>query len=115
MLTARYVDTAIDRPRWRVNAAIRVTPRLSLGVEYNPVVGELLPTGNWIANMESEKWPMVSFGTSSDRIGTPEGNSAYFVTFAKSYGNVAPYLSVNYSEYESGFNFPFGANFQLSP
>lgn len=111
------MDTPVRRPRWRINAATRVTPRLSLGVEYNAVEGEWSPTGNWIANTESERWPLVSFGTSSDRIGTPEGNQAYFVTFAKSLPNfpAAPYVSINYSEFENGFNFPFGVNFNLAP
>ena len=115
MFTVRYVDTEIDRPRWRINAAARVTPRLSLGIEYNPVVNEINPTGNWLAHLETDKLPMVSFGTSSDRIGTPEGNQAYFVTFAKGFGRIAPYVSVNYSEFERGFNFPFGVNIGLHP
>lgn len=116
MFTVRYVDTPIRRPRWRFNAATRVTPRLSLGVEYNAVEGEWSPTGNWIACTETPNLPLVSFGTSSDRIGTPEGNQAYSVTFAKSIPGVkaAPYLSVNYSEFEKGFNFPFGVNFSLA-
>lgn len=116
MFTVRYVDTPVRRPRWRFNAATRVTPRLSLGIEYNAVEGEWSPTGNWIAHTESEKWPLVSFGTSSDRIGTPEGNQAYFVTFAKSVPGLkaAPYLSVNYSEFAKGFNFPFGVNLALT-
>lgn len=58
---------------------------------------------------------MVSVGTSSDRIGTPEGTRAYYVTLAKGYGRVAPYLSVNYSEFEDGVNFPFGVNVGLAP
>lgn len=115
MVTLRYVDTLVPRPRWRVNLAKRVTPRLSLGVEYNPVVGEYSPTGNWIAHVQDHKWPMISFGTSSDRIGTPPGNQAFYVTFARGFGVVAPYLSINYSEFERGLNFPFGVNIALHP
>lgn len=60
--------------------------------------------------------PLISFGTSSDRIFTPEGNQTVFVTFAKGIPNlpVAPYLSVNYSEFERGLNFPFGVNVALN-
>ena len=107
----------MPRPRWRFNAAYAVTPRFTLGVEYNLAVSELNPTGNWIATPETEKWPMVSFGTSSDRIFTPEGNQAYFVSFAKSIPalKAAPYVSINYSEYERGLNFPFGVNVGISP
>ncbi len=115
MLTVRYVDTAIDRPRWRVNAAVRAMPRLSLGLEWNPVVEEVSPTFNWIAALETERTPIVSVGTSSDRIGTPEGNYAYFATFAKGFGRFAPYVSVNYSQFENGFNFPYGVNVALHP
>lgn len=60
---------------------------------------------------------MISFGTSSDRIGTPPPNKAYFVTFAKSIPNrpLAPYVSINYSETDQRLNFPFGMNIGLNP
>lgn len=60
---------------------------------------------------------MVSLGTSSDRIGTPKGPHAYYATFAKTLPNlpVAPYVSLNYSEHDRQFNFPFGVNVQLAP
>jgi hypothetical protein len=92
-------------------------PRLSLGAEFNPAVGEVLATANWIEHVETDRWPMVSFGTSSDRIFTDEGNRAYYMSFAKSLPGttIAPYLSVNYSESERGFNVPFGINLGLHP
>jgi hypothetical protein len=60
---------------------------------------------------------MVSFGTSSDRIGTPPGPHAYYVTFAKSLPNLkmGPYFSLNYSEFDHGLNVPFGVNYQITP
>ena len=81
-------------------------------MEYNPNAREVGPLVNWMINYESEKWPMVNFGTSSDRIGTPIGPRAYYVTFAKTITslNIVPYASINYSEFDAGFNFPFGAN-----
>lgn len=110
------MDTDIPRPRWRFNVGYRLTPRLQVGLEYNPVVGEALFAGNWIAHVETDRMPMINFGTSSDRIGTPEGNRAYFVTFAKSLPRLraAPYVSVSYSEYEKALLFPFGVNVALS-
>ena len=59
---------------------------------------------------------MVTLGTSSDRIFTPEGNQAYFLTVAKGIPGtpLAPYVSVNYSEFEKGFNFPAGLNWGVS-
>lgn len=60
---------------------------------------------------------MVSLGTSSDRIGTPAGPHAYYVTFAKSLTELklGTYVSVNYSEFDQRLNFPFGASCQLFP
>ncbi len=60
---------------------------------------------------------MISFGTSSDRIGTPPGPHCYYVTFAKGIQalNAAPYFSVNYSEFDRGVNFPFGVNVGITP
>ncbi len=60
---------------------------------------------------------MINFGTSSDRIGTPPGPHAYFLTFAKGYSELkaAPYFSINYSEFDHKINFPFGANVGISP
>jgi hypothetical protein len=58
---------------------------------------------------------MISANVSSDRIGTPEGPMGYSLTFAKGIPSlkVAPYVSVRYSEFERGFNYPFGVNIQL--
>ena len=58
--------------------------------------------------------PAVIFGTSSDRIGTPKGNQALYMTVSKGAGSVAPYFSVNYSQFDDGFNFPFGATVFLN-
>jgi hypothetical protein len=59
---------------------------------------------------------MISLGTSSDRIGTPPGPHAYYITFAKGIDKlrIAPYLSINYSEFEQRINFPFGVNVGLT-
>jgi len=60
--------------------------------------------------------PMVSFGTSSDRIFTPAPKRAYYVTAAKGLPGttLAPYISLSYSEYERTFVVPFGLNVGLS-
>lgn len=89
--------------------------RLSLGVEYNPLAEEVGPLLNYMIAEETETRPMINFGTSSDRIGTPAGPSAYYLTFAKTLpgSNVVPYVSLNYSEYDGRFNIPFGANIFL--
>jgi hypothetical protein len=86
-----------------------------VGLEYNITVHEVVPTLNWVITRESARIPMISLGTSSDRIGSPEGKQAYYLTFAKAVPKlrIAPYFSINYSETDRGFNLPFGVNIAL--
>lgn len=67
---------------------VRVLPTLRLGLEWNPGENELGPLVNWVAITETGTRPALMFGTSSDRIGTPEGR-AYFATLSKGFGRVA--------------------------
>ena len=115
MFSVRYVDTTLARPRWRVTGNVRVLPTLQLGVEANPAAGEVGPLVTWFLLTETERRPAVFFGTSSDRIGSPEGMQAYYVTTAKylPFVRTAPYVTVNYSEWDEGWNIPFGANVDL--
>jgi hypothetical protein len=115
MFSLRYVDTALERPRWRSTATWGVLPTLQIGVEYNPVAGEVGPIATWFLATETETRPAVFLGTSSDRIGSPEGEQAYYLTVAKYIPalRVAPYASLNYSEWDDGWNVPFGASVEL--
>lgn len=114
--SGRYVGTSAERPRWRFNVARRVTPRAQIGLEYNPAADEVTPTANWVAMTETEALPMVSFGTSSDRIFSPPGKQAYFVTAAKSLGDTAsPYIGLSWSSWEDTLLVPFGCNFAITP
>ena len=69
----------------------------------------------WFLVRESHLRPLAFLGTSSDRIGSPEGTQAYYATFAKNLEviPVSPYVSLNYSEWDDGFNVPFGAYIHL--
>lgn len=109
------MDTELERPRWRVTANYRVIPTLQLGVEYNPVAGEVGPLATWFLLTETERRPALFLGTSSDRIGSPEGTQAYYMTGAKYLPalHVSPYASLNYSEWDDDWNLPFGANIEL--
>lgn len=64
---------------------------------------------------ESAKLPHLSLGTSSDRIGTPKGPKSYYLTAARSLdgGRFNPYASLNYSDFEDGFNIPFGLSMRI--
>jgi hypothetical protein len=114
-MSARYVDTDVDRARWRFTVQYRLTPRFQAGIEFNPGESEVGPLANWVLLPETAQYPMISLGTSSDRIGTQKGERAYYATFAKSFPNIglAPYVSINYSASDEAFNFPFGANYQF--
>ena len=98
-----------------MTANYRVIPRLQLGVEYNPVASEVGPLATMFVLTETERRPALFLGTSSDRIGSPAGTQAYYVTGAKYLPalHVSPYASLNYSEWDDGWNVPFGANIEL--
>ena len=98
-----------------MTANYRVIPRLQLGVEYNPVASEVGPLATCFLLTETERRPALFLGTSSDRIGSPAGTQAYYVTGAKYLPalHVSPYASLNYSEWDDGWNVPFGANIEL--
>ena len=115
MASLRFVDTPLERPRWRATVNRRVVPTLQLGVEFNPEVGEVGPLVSWFLLTEGERRPAVFLGTSSDRIGSPKGAQSYYLTTAKVVPmlRTSPYVSVNYSEWDRGWNVPFGANIEL--
>lgn len=58
---------------------------------------------------------MLMLGTSSDRIFTPPGYSAVYLTVAKHIEGtpISPYVLLHWSGFEEKFLFPFGANIAL--
>ena len=109
------MDTELERPRWRFTGNYRIARWLSLGVEVNPEADEVGPLVSLFALTETETRPAVFFGTSSDRIGSPKGTQSYYMTAAKYLPalHLAPYATLNYSEWDEGLNFPFGATLEL--
>jgi hypothetical protein len=92
----------------------QLKPTLKVGLEWNPRADEIGFVANWLALSENLRRPAVMFGTSSDRIGTPEGQS-YFVTVSKNLHHemglpIAPYLGASYSTFENRMLYPFGVN-----
>jgi hypothetical protein len=109
----------IDRATWRNTLVYRVNPDLQVGLEYNPLADDLGPLANWRIARESAAGPAVILGTSSDRIGTPEGR-AYYLTLAKAMplraGRIiSPYFGLLWSEYDDRLLFPAGASIPLGP
>jgi hypothetical protein len=106
----RYVDTDVERARWRATANVRILPTLQVGAEFNLVVEEINPLVTWFLFTESQARPALFLGTSSDRIGSPKGEQSWYLTLAKHVPRwpLSGYVSLNYSEWDEGFNVPFG-------
>ena len=110
----RYLTGQIERATHRTIVMHQLRPSLKVGVEWNPRVDEVGFVANWRAVSESQRRPAIIFGTSSDRIGTAEGQS-YYVTVSKSLHErtglpVAPYIGASYSTFENRVLVPFGVN-----
>ena len=100
----RWVEGQIDRAKLRTTLTYRVVPRLSIGIEVNPLAGKVSPLANWLAVQETAKRPALIFGTSSDRIGTPSGQS-FYGTLSKNLRRetglpIAPYVGAAFGTYE---------------
>ncbi|TDI82562.1 MAG: hypothetical protein E2O79_06270 [Caldithrix sp.] len=88
---------------------------MQVGIEFNPKAEEIAPLFTLFLLTESEKRPALFLGTSSDRIGSPAGEQSYFVTVSKylPFLSASLYGSLNYSEWDNAFNFPFGAAIEI--
>ena len=105
----------MDRPQWRFTANYSLHQRLQVGIEFNPKAEEVGPLATLFLLTETETRPALFFGTSSDRIGSPSGEQSYFATTSKYIPQLRMsfYGSLNYSEWDEKFNFPFGAGVEL--
>lgn len=100
----RVIAGQIDRAKWRNTLTYRFHPRLTAGIEYNPLAKKVSPIANLVVMTETHQRPALILGTSSDRIGTPSGQS-FYATLSKSLKHytklpVAPYVGVAYGTYE---------------
>ena len=104
----RVIPGAVPRASVRTTLTYRLYPRLTAGIEVNPraedASGRISPLVNWLVMPEAERRPALIIGTSSDRIGTPDGQS-FYATFSKNLKRetrlpIAPYVGVTYGTYE---------------
>ena len=81
----------------------------------NLEVDEVGPLMTLFLMTETERRPALFVGTSSDRIGSPEDEQSYYLTAAKHHSRwpVSAYVTLNYSEWDAGFNVPFGLEVEL--
>jgi hypothetical protein len=114
----RVIANQIDRATWRNTLTYRLHPRLTAGIEYNPLAEKVSPIANLVAITETHARPALILGTSSDRIGTPSGQS-YYATLSKNLKHhtglpLAPYVGVAYGTFDDraraigGLNISFG-------
>jgi hypothetical protein len=112
------IANQIDRATWRNTLTYRFHPRITAGVEYNPLAGKVSPLANIVALTETDKCPALILGTSSDRIGTPYGQS-FYATFSKSLEQqtglpVAPYVGLAYGTFEERARVIGGLNINVT-
>ena len=112
--SARAIRNQIDRAAYRTTLMYGLHPRLDVGLEYNPKAGQLAPLANLRLASETRSRPAVLVGTSSDRVGTPEGQS-FYVTVSKDLRPqtrlpVAPYLGLAYGTHEGRVRAIAGVN-----
>lgn len=97
------------------------TDRIRLGVEYNARAFETRDRFGPLANIrlldETKNRPAVILGTSSDRIGTEEGQ-AYYATVSKNLApwldaSVAPYVGVSWNDRNNDFLPLAGLSYRL--
>jgi hypothetical protein len=109
----------VNRAAVRATLIYRWHPRVHLGLEYNPKVGEVHPLLTLIPVTETLNRPAVIFGISSDRIGTPRGTSIY-LTMSKDFEHwtglpIAPYAGVVWGSYEHRFRAIGGLSIRFHP
>jgi len=114
----RLIANQVDRARWRNTLTYRFRPRLTAGVEYNPLAEKVSPLANVVALTETPKRPALILGTSSDRIGTPYGQS-YYATLSKDLSEgtglpISPYVGMAYGTFEDRFRPIGGLNIRFN-
>jgi len=114
------IPGTVQRAQFRTTLSYRITPRLQAGIEVNPRSTEerANPLVNWLAAPEGKNTPAVIVGTSSDRIGTPTGQS-FYATASKNLRRethlpIAPYFGVAYGTYEDRLRPIGGVNIGFS-
>jgi hypothetical protein len=119
----RLLTNQIPRAAVRTTLTYRFHPRLQAGIEYNPRVGEVGIIGNLLVITETKRRPALMLGTSTDRIGTPSGQSFYAI-FSKNLHRetglpISPYIGAAYGTFDhrlrpvGGLNVFLNKNFSI--
>lgn len=106
----RVIPGVVPRAQIRNTLTYRFHPRFTAGIEVNPRAKggtKVNPIANLLLLTETGKRPALIVGTSSDRIGTPDGQS-FYATLSKNLKEatglpIAPYAGVAYSTHDERF------------
>jgi hypothetical protein len=114
----RLLTNQIPRAAVRTTLTYRFHPRFQAGVEYNPRVGEVGVIANFLVLTETARRPALMVGTSTDRIGTPSGQS-FYATFSKNLRRetglpIAPYVGAAFGTFDDRLRPIGGMNIMLS-
>lgn len=100
----RLLTNQIPRAAVRTTLTYRFHPRLTAGIEFNPRADEVSPIANFLVLTETRKRPALMLGTSTDRIGTPSGQS-FYATVSKNLRRetglpIAPYAGASFGTFD---------------
>jgi hypothetical protein len=100
----RLLTNQIPRAAVRTTLTYRFHPRLTAGIEFNPRADEVSPIANFLLLTETSKRPALMLGTSTDRIGTPSGQS-FYATVSKNLRRqtglpIAPYTGASFGTFD---------------
>jgi hypothetical protein len=116
-LGIRLLTNQIPRAAIRTTLTYRFNRRVQLGIEWNPRASEVKPLANILLLSETRRRPALMASTSTDRIGTPHGQS-FTLTFSKNLRSetglpIAPYTGVAYGTYDHRTRLIGGLNIGL--
>lgn len=100
----RLLTNQIPRAAVRTTITYRFHPRLTAGIEFNPRADEVAPIANFLLLTETKRRPALMIGTSTDRIGTPSGQS-FYLTVSKNLRQqtnlpIAPYVGASFGTFD---------------
>lgn len=121
--SVRLLSNQIPRAAVRTTLTYKFHYRFNAGIEYNPRAHEVAPLVNFLLLTETARRPALMIGTSTDRIGTPSGQS-FYATLSKNLREetglpISPYVGAAYGTYEDrlrpigGLNIFLGKGFSL--
>ncbi len=100
----RLLSNQIPRAAIRTTLTYRFHRRLTAGIEFNPRADDVAPIANFLVLTETKRRPALMLGTSTDRIGTPSGQS-FYATLSKNLRRetglpIAPYVGASFGTFD---------------